>query len=328
MTRVGVIGPLDPDSFADNILDCLPDLGVEAVALGMPRKEFKDRRVRAAQDFLGRALPNLDDKWQAKIGEKAVAAGCDLVISIWGELMPSAVKIMRDAGIPTVLWFPDAVSNLGRQMMFMAPYTRLYFKDPLVVERLNNVQGLPASYLPEACNPHWHRSSEPAGTDGDLVVAGNVYATRSALLERLVADQIPLRVYGNSPARWMTEKSWLPAYQGRGVYRQEKADIFRRASGVLNNLHPSELQSVNCRLFEATASGAAVLCEDRSVIHDLFEPGEEVLTFSNYDELTKHARALLNDPALTARIGDAAARRARSEHTYQHRLARILEDVL
>lgn len=328
MTRVGVIGPQDADSFADNIADCLPDLGVEAVPLGMPRREFKDRRVRAAQDFIGRALPNLDDKWQRRVGQRAIDEGCDLVISIWGELMPGAVRMMRDADIPVALWFPDAVSNLGRQIMFVAPYSRLYFKDPVVVERITNMLALPAAYLPEACNPHWHRSTADPGADGDLVMAGNVYATRATLLTRLVEDRVPLRLYGNSPARWYGDEPWKPAWQGRSIVRQEKADVFRRASGVLNNLHPSELGSVNCRLFEAAGSGAAVLCEDRQAVADLFEPGAEVLTFSTYDELVKHARALLDDPDLTRRIGDAAAARAHAEHTYQHRLQRVLEECL
>lgn len=31
--------------------------------------------------------------------------------------------------------------------------------------------------------------------------------------------------------------------------------MFREAAGVLNNLHPAEMNSVNARLFEATAAG-------------------------------------------------------------------------
>jgi hypothetical protein len=36
---------------------------------------------------------------------------------------------------------------------------------------------------------------------------------------------------------------------------------------------------------------------------------------------------LLNEPGLTARLGDAAAKRAHSEHTYDHRLATILKQL-
>lgn len=329
MTRVGVIGPTDPDSFADNILDCLPDVGATPVALGMPRKEFADRRVRAAQDFLGRALPNLDDKLQARIGQRAVDAECDLVITVWGELMPGAVKVMRDAGIPVALWFPDHIANLGRGLMFVADYSMVYFKDPAVVERATRVQGMRAKYLPEACNPHWHRpQGGRPGDDEAMVVAGNIYPTRALLLEKLLDDGVPLRLYGNSMPTWLPQASRLaPVHAGRSVVRQEKAAAFRRGRAVLNNLNPSELESVNCRLFEAAGCGAAVLTEDRSVLRDLFEPGSEVLPFSTYDELVKSWRALVDDPDLGVRLGDAAAERAAAEHTYQHRLSVVLGDL-
>lgn len=328
MTRIGVIGPVQPDYFADNILDCLADVGAVPIALGMPRHEFRDRRLLAAQDFLGRALPDLDSNWQRKVGQRAVEAGCDLVINVWGELMPSAVQVMREAGIPVVLWFPDHLSNLGRLMMFVAPYSRIYFKDALLVERVAAMTGLPVAYLPEACNPHWHRPQVDPGTSNTIVVAGNVYATRARVLERLTDDAVPLEIYGARPSTWYGEPSWASFHAGRSIWRQEKADVFRSAAGVLNNLHPAELTSVNCRLFEAAGSGGAVLCEDRAALHELFHPGEEVLAFSNYDQLRRHASALLEDPSLTQRIGDAAAARALAEHTYPHRLTQILADCL
>jgi spore maturation protein CgeB len=84
---------------------------------------------------------------------------------------------------------------------------------------------------------------------------------------------------------------------------------------------------VNLRLFEAAGSGAAVLSEFRPVIPDLFAVGEEVLTFGDFDELLEQASRLLAEPGLTARLGDAAARRAHRDHTIGHRLATILEKV-
>lgn len=296
------------------------------MALGMPRRAFKDRRLLAAQDFAARALPTLDDRWQLHIADKAIAAECDVVISVWGDLMPAAVNRMREAGITVALWFPDPISNLGRQIMFVSAYSRVYLKDPLLVERVGTITGASVAYLPEACNPHWHRSTAVAGTTGKVVVVGNIYQTRALLLDRLVNDDVLLDVYGADPPVWLGERPWTAMHHHRSVLRQEKADVFRGAAGVLNNLHPSELSSVNCRLFEAASSGGAVLCEERSTLHDLFDVGVEVLSFSTYDELLKLARELIADPTMTARIGDAAATRAHAEHTYPHRLRTILED--
>ena len=84
---------------------------------------------------------------------------------------------------------------------------------------------------------------------------------------------------------------------------------------------------MNLRLFEAAGSGAAVLSEFRPVIPDLFKVGEEVLAFRDFDELVQQASRLLHEPGLTARLGDAAARRAHREHTITQRLATIIEKV-
>lgn len=330
MTRVGVIGPQDPDSFADNIADCLPDIGCVAIRLGTPRPHFRRRRMTVAYDLAARALPTLDERVQTRILNSALEARPDLIISTQSELMPNTVSRLRRAGIPVVLWFPDAIANLDRGLMFASDYSMVYFKDPLVVDRVSSTLAMRAKYLPEACNPHWHKPTTGSpGDDSGLVVAGNIYPTRALLLERLVNDGVPLKLFGNGIPAWLPQRPLLEKlHAGRSIVRAEKALVFQRAQAVLNNLHPSELSSVNCRLFEAAGSGSAVITEYRTALADLFEPDEEVLTFRSYDELIAAWRKVEQDPELSGRLGVAAANRAAAEHTYQHRLRLILEDHL
>jgi spore maturation protein CgeB len=96
---------------------------------------------------------------------------------------------------------------------------------------------------------------------------------------------------------------------------------------VLNNLHPAEVRGVNARLFEAAGCGAAILTEFRPALPELFEIGTEVLAFSDFGELVSQAERLLGDAGLGARLGDAAALRAHASHTYEKRLAVILEHL-
>jgi spore maturation protein CgeB len=224
------------------------------------------------------------------------------------------------------MWFPDHLANLDRQLMLMADYDRVYFKDPLLVERIRVLTDLPVAYLPEACNPHWHFPRGEPGRVSEIVVAGNMYPTRVRLLDRLHADGIPLRLYGAGFSSWIPERPIMARHVGKSVVRQEKAEVFRSASAVLNNLNPSELTSVNCRLFEAAGCGAAVLCEGRPTLRDHFDVGRELLAFDTYDELRRHCVSLLADPSLGRGLGDAAAKRAHADHTYQLRLKSLLED--
>jgi spore maturation protein CgeB len=116
-------------------------------------------------------------------------------------------------------------------------------------------------------------------------------------------------------------------HTGQYVAREEKARVFRAAAGVLNIMHIAEFTGVNARLFEAAGCGAAVLTEFRETVPELFDVGTEVLTFRDFDELVDQATRLLNEQGLTARLGDAAALRAHRDHTYDVRVARILETL-
>ena len=323
--RVGVLGPQYPDSFADNVAHCLPDLGVDVVRLGAARYSTRSLRVNHLNDLVSNSVTSYDARQQARAVDAAVDSGCDVVISVASGLLPTSVAKFRNAGIPIALWFPDAVANLGRQLMIAGDYSRVYFKDASLVERLVRQTGLPVAYLPEACNPTWHKPQADAPAIESLVLVGNMYPSRVRVLEHLVADDVPLELYGGGFPRWLRAPELRARHTGRHVTRLDKSRIFRGARAVLNNLHPAE-SGVNCRLFEAAGSGAAVLCESRDALADLFTP-DEVIAYESYDELVVKARQLLEDPDLGRRFGDAATVRAHAEHTYQHRLARILEDL-
>lgn len=324
--RVGVIGPIEPDSFADNILDSLPALGVEGVGLGPVTPMPRHKVLRLATQLASRQTAETETWFQRPLLARARDAQCDVIINVQQALMPASVAQLRKAGAKVALWYPDALSNISRMAMIAAEYDALFLKDPVFVERLTKVYGVSASYVPEACNPSWHRPVGLPGVEGFIVVVGNLYPTRARLLARLHAAGIPLRLYGSNFPRWYDPGPLADLFTRQFVVRDEKSRVFREARGVLNNLHPAEMNSVNARLFEATGAGGAVLCEDRDSLADSFVVGKEVLSFATFDELLDQCRDLLDDDGATTRaIGDAATRRAHADHTYERRLRRMLE---
>ena len=254
-------------------------------------------------------------------------ADCEIVINVDSLLVPSVVTRLRRSGAPVAFWFPDHVANLGRQLMLLAPYDAIFFKEPLLTDRLRAMLDLPVYYLPEACNPRWHRPVVPAGTEPCLVIAGSMYPSRVRLLDRLIAKGIPLRLYGGGFPRWIGETACRAVHTGRYIAREEKARVFRSAAGVLNTMNLAEVNGVNARLFEAAGCGAAVLTDFRSTVPELFEVGKEVLVFHDFDDLVEQATRLLSERGLTARLGDAATQRAHRDHTYDLRVTAILEKL-
>ncbi len=327
MSRIGVIGPIGPDYFAENVGDALQRLGHEVTQLGPARPHGRGRLVDRTAELVRQALPRLDERAQDRIVRAARHAGCEIVINVDLWLVPPVVTQLRSGGARVAFWFPDAVVNLGRQLMLLAPYDAIFFKEPSLTDRLRGMLDLPVYYLPQACNPHWHRPVTPAGTEPYLVTAGSMYPSRVRLLERLMAKGIPLRLYGPGFPRWIGESAARAAHTGRVVTREEKARVFRSAAGVLNTMHLGEVDGVNSRLFEAAGCGAAVLTEFRPTVPELFAVGKEVLAFHDFDDLLEQATRLLSEPNLTARIGDAAVQRAHRDHTYDLRVAAILEKL-
>jgi len=325
--RIGVVGSMGLDYFAENIRDALRRMGHLVIPLGSAHAQASGR-LSARVVMVGRqAWPYLDERIQRRIVKYALNAECEVIVNVDAHLGPGAVARLKRDGARVAFWFPDHVANLGRELMLLGPYDALFFKEPHLVERLRATLDLQAYYLPEACNPRWHRPVTPAGTEPYFVIAGTMRPSRVRLIERLMAKGIPVRLYGGPIPRWLGESPIRAAHVGYPIWCEEKARIFRSAAGVLNTLYPAEVIGVNARLFEAAGCGAAVLTEFRPSVPEMFDIGAEVLAYRDFDDLIDQARRLLEEHGLASRLGDAAARRAHSDHTYEVRLATLLEKV-
>lgn len=324
--RIGVIGPTRPDCFSAHIIDGLHAMGHDAVSVGssLPAGGRCTATVALAARNL---LTSIDERSQQRIVRTAMQAECEIVINVEQQLMPAVVQNLRRNGLKTGIWFPDAIVNMERQLMLLAPYDAVFVKEPYLVRRLTAVLDLPVFYLPQACNPRVHRPVVAPGTEPCLVLAGNMYPSRIRLLERLQANGLPLRLYGAKFSRWIGDTPLREVHTGQCVFGEAKARVFRSAVAVLNTMHPAEIEGVNLRLFEAAGCGAAVLTEFRPTVPDLFDVGDEVLAFRDFEELLGQATRLLNEPELTAKLGDAAAARAHAIHSYEKRLAVLLEKL-
>jgi spore maturation protein CgeB len=75
------------------------------------------------------------------------------------------------------------------------------------------------------------------------------------------------------------------------------------------------------RVFEAAGAGACTITDGWEGISQFFEPEREILVAESGAQVAELVRHL--SPEHAARIGEAALRRVRAEHTYQHRAAEV-----
>jgi spore maturation protein CgeB len=88
-----------------------------------------------------------------------------------------------------------------------------------------------------------------------------------------------------------------------------------------SHLAHKRLTHLRLREFEAPMSGALYLTEEQPELAEYFEPGTEVLTYTERGDLLDKTRYYLAHAEQAEQIRHAALRRARHEHTWQHRFA-------
>lgn len=329
--RVLIVGDVWPDSFAENVEVSLTDVGhIVRCVPAFTRPLAGGGRLRARLRMESAVVPRFAGLIHHKALDVAEEFRPELILNLDFRLAwPMVERLRAAARCPVGFWYPDAVGNLGREVHAIAGYDAIFVKDSSVAERYRAMLGLNAHYLPEACNPRWHRvfpDVEPYAGPPVLLVAGNLYATRLRVLRRLADAGIGVALHGPPAPRWLA-LGRVPGELRPGPYlsRETKARSFRAAFAVLNSLAVYEADGLNCRLFEAAGSGAVLLTERRAQLPTLFAEDSEVLAFSSFAELVERVRLVSElEPAARVRIGDAASARAHRDHTYARRFAQIV----
>jgi spore maturation protein CgeB len=85
--------------------------------------------------------------------------------------------------------------------------------------------------------------------------------------------------------------------------------------------------AVNQRVFDVPACGAFLLTDHQEALEEAFDVGREVIVFEDPEEIPDLVRFYLKNPHKRQVIAASARERVLAEHTYQHRLHRIVEQM-
>jgi spore maturation protein CgeB len=323
--KVFVTGPDSDDSFGHNVAYTFREMGHDVrTGAGQMFAMLASPVQRALSDLLSRAWRHWRMRGDAQAVRIASEFKPDLTVMCTMTLEPETVeRIRRLSGGLVVCWYGDTAGNVRRDHLVSGEYDAVFAKDGDLVHVLREILGLEAHHLPEACNPAWHRPVAQRKGDA-VVVAGTAYGYRNALVGRLLEAGERVRLYGPLPPRWATARV-RAAHTGTFLDHTRKAQVFGEALACLGSFALSEgRNSVNCRIFETCACGGLLLCEDRDAIAPYFARDREYLAYGSFDECRDHLRRLHEDYAGAQEIRARAAQRAHGQHTYRHRLDRML----
>lgn len=327
--NIVVVGPQFPDSFARNISVTLQTMGHQVTTeAGTNTHHHGNRYWNAFRAGLRRGFPFLENRYFGALIRRAKALQPELVLITYGLMPPQIVaRLKEECGATIACWFPDAISNLYRQYLLASPFDALFLKEPFMVRTFREKLGLNAHYMPEACNPQWHKhievtSAERSAYGCDLAAVGTFHYYRARMLEGF--KEYDLKIWGSNCPPWMTSPI-KGRYTNYYVAAEEKAKAYLSAKILVNTVHYCEIEGVNCTLFEAAGCGAFQIAEWKSSLPELFEPEREVVTFRTHQELKAKVDYYLVHPAERQEIANRAYTRAHREHTYKKRLEKMLE---
>jgi spore maturation protein CgeB len=255
----------------------------------------------------------------------------DLIFVLLGNYTsPATIRRVREAtGAPVVCWCQDHMGTMARQYIIGSKFDYLFAKDQVMVDlfrRYTNMTEI--HYLPEACNPKVHRPVKPTDEDMarfgcEVTTAATLYYYRSEILESL--SDTDLKIWGPVPRFY--DGPMRRFAKGTSVFTRDKAACFNAAKIVVNTLFPMEFGGLNARAFEVAGCGGFQLITHSEAVARHFEPGKEIETFRDLDELREKVRYYLEHEDERIAIAEAGMRRAHSEHTYEHRLRRLFDVV-
>ncbi|HEX8312149.1 MAG TPA: glycosyltransferase [Chthoniobacteraceae bacterium] len=286
----------------------------------------------------------------AALEQVDAARGSDLIVKasgvgVFDELLEAAVLECQSAATRVIFWDVDAPATLERTMTnendpFRALIPRYdlvftYGGGPQVIADYKALGAQDCIPIYNALDPSTHFPTSPNPRfAADLGFLGNRLPDREARVEEFflnAASALPEQRFLLGGSGWGDRQ--LPAnvdYAGH-VYTADHNAFNCTPRAVLNISRESMARygfSPATRVFEAAGAGACLITDHWEGVEQFFEPGKELLVARDGDEVARHLRDLTEERARS--IGDAAFKRALSDHTYAHRAAeveRILDAV-
>ena len=187
-------------------------------------------------------------------------------------------------------------------------------------------EGVAAEYMPLAFEPSVLQGLGAVARDVPLSFVGSLSPAHGERLRFLetVAAQSGVAIWGDGAERLAPDSALLARHHG-AVWGTEMFRVLARSQLTLNkHIDISESYANNMRLFEATGTGACLVTDWKENLHELFEPGKEVLTYRSSEECLDLIRYYTAHPVEREAIAQAGQARCLRDHNYERRMAELV----
>ena len=212
------------------------------------------------------------------------------------------------------------------QGLDLSPYDLLLTSLPHYVGRFRN-QGVQADYFPIGFDQRLlqrHQTDTPRPHALTFVGGLGGYHSQGTRMLEGIARELPLQVWGYGGHQLPANSTLRQRWRGE-AWADEMYGLLARSQITLNrHIDIAEGYANNMRLYEATGMGACLLTDEKVNLPYLFEPDQEVVTYSSPDEAVSKLKQLLAEPKAASAIAVRGQARTLEHHTYTQRMAELV----
>lgn len=234
---------------------------------------------------------------------------------------------LRDAGIAaTVNWSTDDSWRYAQFSRYVAPTFHAFITTyPSAFARYQK-DGIPNVLLTQwAANAESLQSPLPASEcQFPISFVGTAHGDRHAWVEELRRRGIEVTCFGQGWQNGPVAAADIPR-----IIRNSAISLnLANSVWVWDGLLPHHTNQIKARTFEVPGAGGFLLTEWADGIERYYEPGKQLVIFHSLDEAVEKIHYYLAHPAERDAIANAGYERTCTEHTYDQRLAAVLEFAL
>ena len=341
----------------NNLYRPLADLGHELVRFEGDYAEFHDYldpRTPEQREWVAKNRPLLSEDLLRQVKAAHLRQPIDLFFSYFysAQVEPEAIREIGKMGIATVNWYCNASFQFDLVTEIAPAYDYCLVPEKFRLDDYRRVGANPI-YCQEAANPNIYKPSDES-VEFDVTFVGQRYGNRPDYIKRLISAGLDARVWG---PRW-DEPLGQRFRPGKGtapeqvvpltgldmelddrcggaltdddlvrMYSRSKISLGFSAVARIPKDGSAPIKQVRLRDFEAPMSGAFYLAEHFDELAEFFEPGKEIVFFTDPDDLVDKARYYLEHEEERERIRQAGMRRARRDHSWQTRFQQVFQTM-
>jgi len=190
-------------------------------------------------------------------------------------------------------------------------------------------KGIPAELHRLGFEPRVLSYLEAKGRIFDVTFIGSfshVHSSRVGLLEFLCGWFPNLRIWSPAIEHLPPASPIRSCYEGR-AWGRHMYQVLQDSRITLNHHGEIAPYANNMRLYEATGVGTMLLTDWKENLHEMFEPGKEVVAYHTPEECAELTTYYLEHEDERKAIARAGQERTLRDHTYSHRMRELVDIV-